>query len=70
MGDKSFFVGIDVGTSYVKSVLIDNKKEILASFVKRTGTSIENSSRTALEEVLSGASLYRSSIKHITATGY
>ena len=66
----SFFVGLDVGTSYVKSVLIDNNKEILSSFVKRTGTSIENSSKTALEEVLSGASLSRSSIKHITATGY
>ena len=30
MGNEVFFVGIDVGTSYVKSVLIDNKKEILS----------------------------------------
>ena len=70
MSDEIFFVGIDVGTSYVKSVVIDNNKEILSSFVKRTGTSIENSSNIALEEVISSASLSRASIKHITATGY
>lgn len=70
MSDEIFFVGIDVGTSYVKSVVINNKKEILGSFVKRTGTSIENSSKTALEEVISSASLSKTAIKHITATGY
>ena len=70
MSDEIFFVGIDVGTSYVKSVVIDNNKEILSSFVKRTGISIENSSNIALEEVISSASLSRASIKHITATGY
>ena len=50
MGNEVFFVGIDVGTSYVKSVLIDNKKEILSSFIKRTGTSIENSSKLLLKK--------------------
>ena len=64
------FVGIDVGTSYVKSAFINNAKEIIGSFVKRTGTSIENSCKTAFEEVISNASLSRAAIKHITATGY
>ncbi|MFW9880919.1 MAG: acyl-CoA dehydratase activase [Candidatus Thorarchaeota archaeon] len=70
MSNEFFFVGIDVGTSYVKSVLINQEKEVLSSFVKRTGTSIENSAKIALEEVISNVSLQRSSIKHITATGY
>jgi len=70
MSNKIFFIGIDVGTSYVKSVIIDDNKEILSSFIKRTGTSIENSSKVALEEVISRASLPRAAIKHITATGY
>ncbi|MFX1387723.1 MAG: acyl-CoA dehydratase activase, partial [Promethearchaeota archaeon] len=67
---NEIFAGIDVGTSYVKSVLINNTKEIISSFVKRTGTSIENSSKTALKEVISSASLSRTAINHITATGY
>ncbi|UCC18850.1 MAG: hypothetical protein JSV62_12180 [Promethearchaeota archaeon] len=53
MSHEKYFVGIDVGTSYVKSVLINNSKEILSTFVKKTGTSIENSSKTAYQTILS-----------------
>ncbi len=70
MSKELYFVGIDVGTSYVKSVLIDNNKEILSSFVKRTGTSIEDSSKLAFHKVLSDLSLSKNAIKSITATGY
>jgi len=70
MSDEIYFVGIDVGTSYVKSVMINNNKEILSSFVKRTGTSIKDSSKIVFEKVISNTSLSRSNIKHITATGY
>ncbi|MFW9880762.1 MAG: acyl-CoA dehydratase activase, partial [Candidatus Thorarchaeota archaeon] len=70
MSNEFFFIGIDVGTSYVKSVLITQKKEVLSSFVKRTGTSIENSTKIVLEKVISNVSLQRSAIRHITATGY
>ena len=70
MPDGRYFVGIDVGTSYVKSVIINNSKDVVASYIKRTGTSIEESSKTAFEKVISSALLSRSAIKHITATGY
>ncbi len=70
MLNEFFFVGIDVGTSYVKSVVLNGNKEIVSSFVKRTGTSIEKSSKFAFENTLSNASLSNNSIKHITATGY
>ncbi|MFX0034113.1 MAG: acyl-CoA dehydratase activase [Candidatus Hermodarchaeota archaeon] len=65
-----YFVGIDVGTSYVKSVLINDTMEIISSFVKRTGVSIEDSSKTVFEKVLLDASIPQTDIKHITATGY
>ncbi len=70
MTNKIFVIGIDVGTSYIKSVIINNNKELISSFIKRTGTSIEISSKTALEEVINKGSLKKSSIKHIVATGY
>lgn len=70
MINGSFFVGIDVGTSYVKCAILNSKKEIVSSFVKRTGTSIEDSSTTAFENAISSISISRDSIEHITATGY
>ena len=70
MSNDIFFVGIDVGTSYVKSVVINNNKEVISSFVKRTGISIEESSKIVFEKVISKASLSRSEIKHILATGF
>ncbi|MFX1268633.1 MAG: acyl-CoA dehydratase activase [Promethearchaeota archaeon] len=70
MSDNRYFVGIDVGTSYVKSVIIDDNKDVVTSYVKRTGVYIEESSKNAFEKVISDALLSRTSIKHITATGY
>lgn len=68
--DNFYFVGIDVGTSYVKIVILNNSKEIISSFVTRTGTSIVNSSKSAFETVVSNAKLSTSAIKHVTATGF
>jgi predicted CoA-substrate-specific enzyme activase len=70
MSGEIYFAGIDVGTSYVKSVVIDNNKEILSSFVKRTGTSIEESSNLAFQNIISDLQLSKNAIKSITATGY
>jgi len=70
MNSESYFIGIDVGTSYVKSVIINHNKDILSSFVKRTGTSIENSSEIAFQKVISDAYLSKTAIKSIIVTGY
>ena len=70
MSDGKFFVGIDVGTSYVKCAVLNSNKEVISSFVKRTGTSIEDSSKFVFENALSNISLSKTSIKQITATGY
>ena len=66
----NYFLGIDVGTSYVKSVIINDRKELVSSFIKRTGTSLVDSTKISTEKVILNASLSRSDIKHITATGY
>ncbi|MFW9971448.1 MAG: acyl-CoA dehydratase activase [Candidatus Odinarchaeota archaeon] len=70
MDKESYFVGIDVGTSYVKAVVINSDKKILSSFTKRTGTSIENSSLITFQKVISDASLSESVINYVVATGY
>jgi len=70
MSDELYFIGIDVGTSYVKSVILNKSKEIVGSFIKRTGATIEHSSKVAFENSISIASLSRSAIQYITATGF
>ncbi len=70
MTDDKYFVGIDVGTSYVKSVIINNNCEVVSSYIKRTGASLVDSSKISYKKVVSNASLSRSDITHITATGY
>ncbi|MFX1296840.1 MAG: acyl-CoA dehydratase activase [Promethearchaeota archaeon] len=66
----SYFVGIDVGTSYVKSVIINKSKEIISSFIKRTGANVEQSSKIAFEKSISNASLSRSKITNTSSTGF
>ncbi|MFX1573406.1 MAG: acyl-CoA dehydratase activase [Promethearchaeota archaeon] len=70
MSNDLFFVGIDVGTSYVKSLVINKIKEVVSFHVKRTGISIEESSKIAFKEAISKVSLSKSQINHITATGF
>ena len=70
MSDNKYFVGIDVGTSFIKSVIINNSMEILNSFITRTRTSLEDSSKIVFENALSDASILRSAIEFIMATGF
>lgn len=70
MPKYKYFVGIDVGTSYIKSMIINDAKEIINYFIKRTGTSLGDLSKIVFENVLLKASLTKSSIKNIMTTGF
>ena len=70
MLEYKYFVGIDVGTSYIKSVIINDSKEIVNYFLKRTGISLGDLSKIVFENVLLKASLAKSSIKNILTTGF
>ncbi len=65
-----YFAGVDVGTSYIKAVIIDEKNEIVGSFTERSGADLQLSIETAFDGVLASADLPRDAIKHITATGF
>ncbi|MFX1325681.1 MAG: acyl-CoA dehydratase activase [Promethearchaeota archaeon] len=70
MANELYYAGIDVGTSYVKSAILNRKKEMVSSFIKRTGASIENSIKLTFEEAVSNISITKENIKYVTATGY
>ena len=67
---KNYFAGIDVGTSYIKTVIIDEKNEIAGFSTERTSSDLKKSITNAFKEAISAANISRDSIKHITATGF
>ena len=70
MAEDRYFVGIDVGTSYIKAVIINEKKEIAGSFIEKSGADLQKSITTAFKGLIADANISSNSIKHITATGF
>jgi predicted CoA-substrate-specific enzyme activase len=70
MSNMDYFAGIDVGTSYIKVVIINQKNEILGSFIERTGPDLKKSVNTAFNKALEDAKVTKNNLKHITATGF
>ena len=64
------YAGIDVGTSYIKAVLIDSGKEIVGRSVERSGADLKSSIGAAFDNLLSTPGLSREAIGRITATGF
>jgi predicted CoA-substrate-specific enzyme activase len=70
MVKKSYFAGIDVGTSYIKTVIIDENKEIIGSFTERSGADLQQSISTAFKGATADADVSQNLIQHSTATGF
>lgn len=67
---KNYFAGIDVGTSYIKAIIIDEKNKIVGSFKERSSADLKNSINITFEGVLAEANIQKDLIKHTTATGF
>jgi len=67
---KNYFAGIDVGTSYIKVVIIDENNKITGTFTERTGSNLKNSLTTAFKMAISKVNISDNDIEHITATGF
>lgn len=68
--DDRYFAGLDSGTSTTKAVVIDERKGILGSFVRRSGANLLESAEIAFEEALERAGLNRDDVDHTVATGF
>jgi len=67
---KNYFAGIDVGTSYIKAVVIDEKNESIGFFVERTSANLQKSIDSTFDGAIACANIPKSSVKHITSTGF
>jgi len=70
MSKDSYFGGIDVGTSYIKAVIIDSKGELVGSFVERTSSDLQRSIDNAFQGAVIAADISRDVIEYIIATGF
>ena len=64
-----FFLGIDVGSTASKCVIIDDNKSIISSSIIPSGTGTSGPGR-ALEKALQAAGIKREDLASISATGY
>lgn len=67
---KMYVLGIDSGSTSTNAVILNEKKEIIAFHVVRTGAKSGESAEKILKEVLDKAGLKREDISLIVSTGY
>lgn len=64
------FVGIDVGTTTTKAVVMDANKRVLGRSVRRSGTDLASAATMALEGAIGQSGTARETVQIIVATGY
>lgn len=68
--NMKYVMGIDSGSTSTNAVILNNRREIVAYEVVRTGAKSSESAKKALEEVLKKAGLSREDLSLIVSTGY
>jgi len=67
---RSLYVGVDVGASRTKAVVMDADKNLLGRAVRPSGTDFDESSHGCLDEALRMAGADESNIARTVSTGY
>lgn len=68
--NKIYVMGVDSGSTSTGAVIMNEKKEILADAVIRTGAKTSESASRVLEAVLASAGIAREDLNCIVSTGY
>ncbi len=68
--NKIYVMGVDSGSTSTGAVIMNEKKEILADAVIRTGAKTSESASRVLDSVLASAHLAREDLRCIISTGY
>ncbi len=70
MEGRKYSMGIDAGTTYVKSAIINNDHDIIGSSIIRSGTDHTISIHEAFHSALAQAGLTEKDLDHSVATGF
>lgn len=66
----TWFAGIDIGSTAIKTALIDETGALRAEHVAASGSLFHKNAREALQSLLDKAGLARSDVAYLIATGY
>ena len=66
----SYTMGMDIGSTYTKGIILDNFNTILARTVKPTGSKLQEAAQAVMRETLDLAGLAREEIDYVITTGY
>jgi (R)-2-hydroxyacyl-CoA dehydratese activating ATPase len=69
-GTRKLYVGVDVGASAVKGVVLDGNQKIIGEGVARTGVDLDGAAQSCLDDLLQANSLTMDDITAVTATGF
>lgn len=67
---NKYYAGIDVGTSYIKSVILDETKKLKGFSVQKTGADLQKSINTTYETSIKDAKTNQSTIETLVSTGF
>ena len=68
--ERGFRAGIDVGTSYVKAVVIDGECGVAGLAIERTGHDLDGSIARCFQKVIAAADIPREAVGHVMASGF
>ncbi len=65
-----YVAGIDIGSTYSKAIILNTRREVVGTAVRRTGFKLALAAEAVFEELLKSSNLDRSDITYVAATGY
>lgn len=66
----SYTMGMDIGSTYTKGVILDSSDTIIARTIKPTGSRLQEAAQAVMTETLALAGLAREEIDYVITTGY
>lgn len=66
----SYTLGLDIGSTYTKGVVLDDTDTIVARTIKPTGSRLQEAAKAVMDATLSAAELDREQIEYVITTGY
>lgn len=66
----TFTIGLDIGSTYTKGVILDNHGTIVARAIRPSGVQLEESTQAVMQEAMDAAGLARDDLSYCITTGF
>ncbi len=66
----TYVVGLDIGSTYTKAIMLDGDCKVAGTAVRRTGFKLAQASEAVFEDLLANAGRKREDVIYVGATGY